>query len=295
MKSPQRQMARALVPAVLGIGLLLRPAHAARPMRIVSAAPSATEILFELGLGNSLVGVTDSCDYPPQAARIGRIGEFNQPNLEKILALNPTLLILVDASPGSAAQALERAGIRVLNLHIKNFSQLYDGILGIGRATESEARAQALVFRLRDELAAVAARFQTIPPAKLPRVFVEIWPVPLTSAGGASFLSEVIARAGGVSVTRDLSQDYPQINPEDVIHWNPDFILLTTMRPSSRALGELQNRIGWKQIRAVRSHQIIYGISPDYLLRPGPRLVLGIRLLAQRLHPEKEKPDAPQR
>lgn len=280
------RLVRISLGVILSVGWF-SPAWGAKPLRIVSAAPSVTEILFELNQGNNLVGVTDSCDYPSQVTRIAHIGKFNQPNLEKILSLQPTVLITADANLGAAGGTLEKAGIQVLGLHIKNFAQLFEGIEQIGKATGSEAQARALVTRLQGELAAVSATFQNQPRAQRPLVFVELWSSPLTSAGQASFLNEVIDRAGGVSVTRGLTQDYPTVNPEDVIDWNPDYILLCSMQPSSQALHEMENRIGWRQIKAVKNHRIIYGISSDYLLRPGPRLVLGVKLLAQRLQAGK--------
>jgi adenosylcobinamide-phosphate synthase len=271
---------------IFGLGLR---AYAAKPLRIVSAAPSVTEILFELGMGNSLVGVTTSCDYPEQAKHIERIGQFNQPNMEKILSLSPTLLIAANANLGAAEDTLKQAGIQVINVKIGNFNQLFAGILQIGQAAGAEARAQALVARLQNELASVAGTYQSIPQTQRPKVFVELWYNPLTTAGGSAFLNEVIARAGGINAAQAIRNDYPQVNPEDVMAWNPDVILIARMLPSQQALQEIRNRIGWDQIRAVQQDRIITGISSDYLLRPGPRLVLGVRQLTEALYVREGK------
>ncbi len=275
----------------LSLGLLVT-AQAAQPLRIVSAAPSVTEILFELGLGNSLVGVTSSCNFPKAAKRIEPIGPFNQPNMEKILALSPTLLIAANASLGSAESTLNQAGITVLNIKIGNFDELFAGILQIGQATGTRTRAQALVDRLQSDLRATAQIYAHVPVAQRPKVFVELWYNPLTTAGGSTFLNEVIARAGGNNAAAAITQEYPQVNPEDVIAWNPDVILIARMLPTTQALDEIKHRIGWNAIRAVQQNRMITGISSDYLLRPGPRLVIGVRELAEALYPDKGTPHA---
>jgi len=221
------------------------PASAGK-LRIVSVAPSVTEMLFALGLGDSIVGATDYCDYPARARQIERVGGLGSPNVEKLLALSPDLVIATDFEHKYVPKLLQQAGIK-------------------------SAPAQD---RRR-------------------RVFVEISNDPIITAGAGSFVDELITRAGGVNVAGGLSQAYPIINPEMVIEWNPDVIIICYMSQGGQGAGALARRIGWGDIAAVRQGRIIRDISNDLLLRPGPRLIEGVEVLARRLYKDQARPVAP--
>ena len=137
-----------------------------RPMngklRIVSLAPSVTEILFALALGDSLVGATDHCDYPPEAKSIERVGGFGTPNVEKLLALSPDLVIAAGFEREEVADVLRRSGIRVLDVRIRNFEELFDAIRQIGEAVDRFQQAEGIVARMRAELEAVTAQNGTM-------------------------------------------------------------------------------------------------------------------------------------
>jgi iron complex transport system substrate-binding protein len=253
-------------------------------LRIVSLAPSATEILFALGLQDSIVGVTDRCDYPPEAKNIERVGGLGAPNIEKLLAIRPDLVIATGLEPGNASWALRQSGIRLLELKVRNFQEMFGAFREIGRAVGKPERASQVVAAMEADLEAVTKQYNEIPLEQRPRVFVEIWHHPITTAGGASFLDEVVTRAGGTNVAHDLRQPYPRVNPEQVIQWNPDVILLCYMDAQAVKVNFLADRIGWSGIAAVRSGRIIADISPDLLLRPGPRLIQGVKALAERLY-----------
>ncbi len=253
-------------------------------LRIVSLAPSVTEILFALATGDSLVGATDHCDYPSEAMSIERVGGFGTPNVEKLLALSPDLVIASGFEREEVADELRRSGIRVLDVRIRNFEELFDAIRKIGKAVDRFHQAEGVVARMRGELEAVTARNGTIPRGRHPKVFVEIDNHPLTTAGGNSFLDDLIVRAGGVNVAHEIPQAYCSINPEKVIEWNPDIIIVAQMgRPGDAAL-QLSRRIGWADIAAVKNGRVIADIHPDLLFRPGPRLIGGVQALAVRLH-----------
>jgi iron complex transport system substrate-binding protein len=263
-------------------------------MRIISLNPNITEILFELGLGDRIVGAADYSDYPPEARRIPRVGGLGNPNIETLLALQPTLVIATNLDAYDGIRRLQASGVRLLQVPVTRVAQLFTAIRRIGEATGTGDRADALVARLRAELEDVARTWHDVPPAERPRVFLEIWKDPLGTAGGPSFLSDVIERAGGVNVAAALEQSYPIINPETVVAWNPDVIVLGYMTRKGAAR-EVAGRIGWDRIAAVRSGRIVTDIHPDLLLRPGPRIVRGIRLLAERLYPDADtdEPDRP--
>lgn len=251
--------------------------------RIVSLAPSVTEMLFALGVGGYTVGVTDRCDYPPEARDIESIGAFGAPSIEKLLALSPDLIIGTGLQHRDVTTALRRSGIRVLWIETTNFSEMFEALRVIGKEVGQPRRAEEVVAAMQTELQALAERYRDIPVGQRPRVFVELWNDPITTAGKRSFVDELITSAGGVNVAHELDSAYPVVSPEQVIEWNPDVILLGYM--NQRAPKKtLAKRIGWGDVEAVRSGNLINDISSDVLLRPGPRLIQGAKALSQRLH-----------
>ena len=282
--------------AVLFLGLCARVApadgeRARKPaQRIVSLAPSVTEMLFGLGVGDRIIGATDHCDFPPEAKKIPRVGGLGQPNVEKLFSLAPDIVIATDLDRKDLAEALRRAGIQTLELKIGNFAELFDAERKVGDAVGEPERAARQVREMQTQLDHAAKLYAGVPRDRLPKVFVEVWSDPLITAGGTSFLDDVIARAGGVNAAHNIERDYPTINPEKVVEWDPDVILLCYMTESNNAATQIAGRIGWSGIKAVRERRVIADISPDAFLRPGPRLVAGVRLLAARLHPPQAGP-----
>ena len=256
----------------------------ATQMRIVSLAPSLTEILFVLDLADRVVGVTDRCDYPAQVKNIECVGGFAKPNIEKLLALHPDLVVATDFKNNDVAELLSKSGIKVLDLRIRNFQEMFEAFQKIGQATARQQRAEKIVDAMQDELKAIAESFKKIQPSQRPKVFVEIWYDPITTTGQASFIDEVITRAGGVNVAGNISQAHPRVSPEKVIAWNPDVILLCYMSQEKPPASQLAARIGWTDISAVREGRIINDIPTDLILRPGPRLIEGVKLLAQHFY-----------
>jgi iron complex transport system substrate-binding protein len=241
-------------------------------------------MVFLLGLDDALVGVTDACNHPPAAKRVPIVGSFGRPNVEVLLAARPSLVVTSGLRPGPATEALRNSGARILDLEMHSFDDLFAGLRRLGAAAGAPEKGRAAASRLAAALEAASGRFATLPEARRPRVFVEIGEAPLTTAGGPSFINEVIRRAGGVNVARKLARAYVHVNPEMVVAWDPDVILLGRMAPHDAAREALARRIGWGKVAAVRNGRVIGDIHPDLLLRPGPRLVEGVRALAARLH-----------
>ena len=196
----------------------LQPRHPANrtingKLRIVSLAPSVTEILFTLAMGDSFVGATDHCDYPPEAVSIEPVGGFGAPNVEKLLALNPDLVIAAGFEREEVAEVLRQSGIRVLDVRIRNFEELFDAIRQIGEAVDRFQQAEGVVAQMQAELEAVTAQNGTTPRGQRPKVFVEIGDHPLMTAGGTSFLDDLIVRAGGVNVATRFPRHIPASTP----------------------------------------------------------------------------------
>jgi len=251
-------------------------------LRIVSLAPNVTEILFALDLADCVVGVTNCCDWPAEAKSIECIGGFGAPNIERLLALRPSLVIAAGFERGDTAEMISKSGIKVLDLWIYSFEELFEAVRKIGKATGKLQEAEEMIVSMQAELNAIAERFERIKPSQRPKVFVEMWYNPLTTAGKRSFIDEVITKAGGVNVAHNINQHYPHVNPEKVIEWNPDVIILCYMGREGPTAARLADRIGWSDVSAVKQGRIIDNISPDLILRPGPRLVKGVKILAQR-------------
>ena len=188
-----------------------------------------------------------------------------------------------------AAEALRQSGIRVLDVRIRNFEELFDAIRQIGKAVDRLPQAEGVVAQMRAELKSVAAENDAASRQQRPKVFVEIGDHPLMTAGGSSFLDDLIARAGGVNVAHEISEAYTTINPEKVVEWNPDIIIVTRMGQPGDAAVQLSRRIGWADISAVKNKRVIDDINSDLLFRPGPRLIDGVKALAVRLHKPEGK------
>jgi iron complex transport system substrate-binding protein len=170
---------------------------------------------------------------------------------------------------------------------IASFPELFDAIRQIGEATGRTSEAQKLVDDIKSKLDAVATRFGRIDDARRARVFVEIEESPLMTAGAGSFIDDLIRRAGGTNVAHETSTAYPRINPEQVIAWNPEVILVAHNEQPGAAAERLAGHIGWSDLAAVRNRRIIDDIDADLLFRPGPRLAEGVDALARRLHPKQ--------
>ncbi len=253
-------------------------------LRIVSLSPNMTEMLFALNLQGSIVGVSNRCDYPPEAKNIESVGGFGVPSIEKLLSLKPDLIITADFERADDAKILRKSGIEVLELKINNFQEMFGAMREIGRATKKLRQAEEIITAMQKELEAVTRQYSGIVHEQLPRVFVELWYDPITTTGATSFIDELITRAGGINVAGEINQTYPHINPEKVIEWNPDVIVLCYMAQESHQASQISSRIGWAEISAVKNGRIIDDIPGDCILRPGPRLVEGVKALAQRLH-----------
>jgi iron complex transport system substrate-binding protein len=258
-------------------------------MRIVSLAPNVTEILFALGLGDNIIGATDQCNYPPAARSIPRVSGFGTPNIENLIALSPDLVISCGLEKPEVLNMLQQSGIRAVNVQpsgfIASFPELYDAIRKVGDVTGRADEARAVVAKMQSELDAVAARMSKIDEAKRTQVFVEIEASPLMTAGAGSFIDDMITRAGGRNVAHEIHDAYPRIDPEQVIAWNPELILVAHGGAPGEAAKRLTEHIGWSNVAAVRRRRIIDDIDPDLLFRPGPRLPDGVKVLAEKMHP----------
>lgn len=255
--------------------------------RYVSLAPSSTEILFALGLDKEIVGVSSYCDYPAQARLKEIVGTFSQPNIEKIVSLKPNIVFCAGIEQAPVAAQLKRLGIKVAAHEPKNIKELLDSIREIGNLSARQAQAEELVKKMSATIQDVSRKTMTIPLEQRPWVFVEYWNNPLMTAGPGSFIDELITLAGGRNIAYDAPRAYCNFSPEEVLSRNPDCIILAYMAGGDAAT-TLTHRFGWSALSAVKNKRVYSDINPDLLLRPGPRIVEGLRQVYIRLHPQEK-------
>ncbi len=278
------------------------------PKRIVSLSPSNTEILFAVGAGPNIVGVTDYCDYPPeidsliQNGQITRVGGYWDPSILTIVELKPDLVIVSTAKctvktnrcktqctrrcelTTKNAQQLESMGINVLTLAPHSLGDIFDQIQLVGNATGNTDNARVLVDNLRQRTEAVTKKVQTL--SSRPKVYFEVWNQPYISVNSKTWIGNLIRLAGGTNIFADATSEWPMIGPEEIIEQDPDVMVFPVI-PNVPRFWEnfeaIKKRVGWNEISAVKNGRL-YELSRDCVSRPGPRLVDSLELLAGMIH-----------
>ncbi len=249
------------------------------PKRIVSLAPNLTEILFAIGAGSKVVGVSNYSNYPKQTASIPKVGGFFNPSIEKIFALNPQVVLVARGTPIAVINKLSSLRIKVFASDPKTIPDIYNLILNVGKITGNVKESVALVNKLKSEENSVEEKVKKIPESKRLKVYVEIWNNPKMSAGKGTFIDSLIREAGGINIAEKAKGDWPVMSDETIIKENPDvIILLYNGDPKKIAL-----RPGWSSINAVKNHRI-YVENPDIFERPGPRIIQALEKLYEILY-----------
>jgi iron complex transport system substrate-binding protein len=265
-----------------------------QPARIVSAAPSTTEILFALGLGDRVVGVTTFCDYPEAAKSKPKIGGL-RPNLEAVVAQQPDLVLGVRGTPDDLIAALETQQIPVAILNPSDFAGVLANIRAVGQMTDTAAAAAQLVETMQQRWDAVAAKAKTA--TTRPRVLYEIDasdPAAISAAGAGTFIDAMITAAAGANVVAALApgQQYPKLSAEAVLTANLDLIILGDAQFGQSA-ETVARRPGWSTLSAVQRGAIAGIADSNLTSRAGPRLVDGLEVVAKAIHPELFGPPPP--
>jgi len=248
--------------------------------RVVSIAPANTEIAFALGAGDKVVGVTTYCDYPAEAASIAKIGDFSNPSVEKIVALEPDLVLVAGGIQESFRAKLEKLGIAVYMADPTTLDELYADLQELGDLMGVSANASATVDDMKQQVADVEEK---VAEAETPKVFMEIYGKPLMTAGAGTFIDDLITKAGGVNVGATAGEGFPEYNAEKLIEADP--AVYVAVKGAQSDPGAIAERPGYDQMTAV-TNGAVYVIDDNLVTRPGPRLVLGLQQLAQMIHPE---------
>lgn len=263
------------------------PLPAAAPERIVSMAPNITEILFALGLGGRVVGVTRFCDWPPEARALPKIGGLVDPNVEVVRSLDPDLVIAFRGNPLRLVERIGTLGLPVFVLDIgEGLDALFPLIERIGRVTRTESRAAELVSGLRGRVEAVDAEVRGV--LSRPKVFALLYGQGLWTCGGESYLDDLIARAGGTNVASSLPKKWVLYKRERIIKDDPDvlFILAGSGADFTSGRDRLARMPGMDGVTAIKAGRV-YELDENSASRFGPRLVDVLVRMAALLHPER--------
>ncbi len=237
-------------------------------LKVISLVPSVTETIYLLHADSVLVANTIYGDYPPAARKKPKVGDMLNPKIDKIIKLKPDYIFVTLPMQKFVAQKLEKLGFKVIAVSPESIEGILKTIEIVGKYTHHEARARFVVDSLRAILDSLK---KTVPRKKL-RTYFELSPRPLYTAGGKSFINEVISIAGGVNIFGRLKVPYPVVKQEDVIRADPEIILLSYPHASPAAV---KKRIGWDKITAVRKN-CIFKVNLALFDRPGPRVFKAI-------------------
>jgi iron complex transport system substrate-binding protein len=250
------------------------------PQRIVSLAPSNTEILFALGLGDKVVGVTDWCNYPPEALEKEKVGGYTTPDIEKIVALNPDLILVAHGTPMEVINTMVGLGLTLFGIKTTDLDDLLNDIRRIGEITDKELEAQALTSEMAVEIQAVTNQTEEL--EQRPKVFYIVGHEPsLWTVGSGTFIHELIEKGGGVNICQNIT-GYAEISIEYVLARDPE-IIITSSWPGIYEWAMNSTEL---EVTAARQSGSVYTCDDNLVQRPGPRLVKGLEWFAHFIHPE---------
>jgi iron complex transport system substrate-binding protein len=257
-----------------------------RPQRIVSLSPNLTEIVFALGLGDRVVGVSNNCDWPADAKHKPKMGTFWQPNTEAIIAAKPDLVVCESfLQHKEVAETLKRAGLNVVSLRAESIDELYNAIIQIGSAAGCSDKAEPLAAKIKSELDQIRTKAS---PAKKVKVLWAVQTEPMRVVGVKTFVNEIIDLAGGQNVIAPTGDQYPSVGTETILTSGAEVIIQSAMGTEDIARQQETAEKFWNRfanLPAVKDKKV-YVLEADTVLRLGPRLPDGVMAVAKLLHPE---------
>ncbi|RLC48056.1 MAG: hypothetical protein DRH57_02915 [Candidatus Cloacimonadota bacterium] len=242
--------------------------------KIIVLSPEVAEIVYEIGAKDQVLAVTNECDYPPEIENIPKVGSFSSPDIEKIIALRPKYILGTSLEQAMVFANMKKLHLKCYEFYPQSIDSLYNAIMKIGSLFNKEMESQKLVHQLRMDISSINI------PNYQPRVYIEIYNSPLMTASSESFVGDIISKAGGKNIFNQLPREYCRITAEEIISRNPQVIIITYPNITKN---DVSNRLGWDKIDAVINKQIytVEDINPDFIVRAGPRFVIGVKQLAQ--------------
>jgi len=252
--------------------------------RIVSLMPHGTELMFEVGAGDLLVGAVQYSDYPQAAQKIPRVGGYSGLNIEAIAALNPDLLLSwPDGNAARELQRLKQLGFRLFASDPVGYDNIANNLRRFGKLTGREAQANQVARRFMAEVNALQQQYSQRPALS---VFYQVWYQPLMTQNKDTFISKAIELCGGRNIFADLSIRAPQVSMESVLVANPDVIVASGMGEARPEW--LDDWRDYPHLKAVQSGSLFH-IHPDYFHRPTSRFLVGTRLLCEKMEATRQR------
>lgn len=256
------------------------------PKRIISLAPNITEILFSLGLDEEIVGVSIHCNFPERAKSKVRVGSYISIDFERIVSLNPDLVIATGAgNTRDMVERLRQLGYPTYVIFPKNFDGILRSIDHMGKVVDRQKEAMTIIQEMKTRRQGVIEMTQDLPRTK---VFLQIGEAPLVTVGRGSFADDLIRLAGGENIAGREKGMYPRLGMEEILKRSPEVILISSMNPKGDYQRVIQEWARWKMIPAVKNGRI-HLIDSDLIDRPSPRIIDGLEEVARILHPERFK------
>lgn len=248
------------------------------PERIISLAPSSTEILFAIGVGDKVIGVTDYCNYPKEALTKEKVGGFSNPNVEKIISLKPDLVVLYKSFPKEIFNQLEKnlPNTQFIVLDPKTYEDVMKNILLLGKVFGKEENARKIYNTMLQEWLTVQK--QTVKIKKSPKVLFLLWNDPFISASPGTFIGDLLKKVKAKNIVENLEPEYPVLSVEYILSKDPDFIIIGEM--SGISIESILKHPLLKDTNAVKNKRV-YTINDDLVFRPGPRLSEGLKAIFQ--------------
>lgn len=260
-----------------------------KPECIISLAPAITEVLYALNLEDRLLAVSSACDYPQSALKKPDVGRMDEPNIEKIVALEPDLVITESVTKIEVLKRLTELGIKNIGFKPEGINDTINMIKDISYLTSAPKKGNELAFKMEDEY----LKLKEIVKAKLknqqrPKVFYEVWADPLYTAGKGSFIDSLIYDAGGKNIAREAKGSWPTYSLENLLQADPD-LYLASSQPENKELKlkKLKSRKIYNNLSAFKNDRI-YIIEADLISRPSPRIIEAYQELIKAIFPELE-------
>ncbi|CEO90222.1 ABC transporter substrate-binding protein [Syntrophaceticus schinkii] len=253
------------------------------PERIISLTPNNTEILFALGLGERVVGVTTYCDYPEEVSQKARIGDL-QGNVEEIVALKPDLVVAKAVLNEDIVSKLRKLDVPVLCVDPESIDGVYRSIELIAKVTGTDSNGDKIISEMKAKISDVQQKVAEIPEEERLKVFIEVGNDPLYTAGGDTYVDELVRLAGGINIASDIT-GYQMYSLETVVKCNPDAILAADSYYVD-VKAEINKRPGWDTVKAVQKGHIITDIDTNLVNRAGPRSAMAVETVAKALYPD---------
>jgi len=251
------------------------------PERIVSLSPANTEILYAVGAGDKVVGVTSFCDYPAEVSNAEKIGTFDGPNLELIQKAKPDVVLAGGYIQEDLIASLEKLNIPVVSTEATDFNGIFDSIALIGKLSGNDENAAEVVKGMKDKIAEIQDKVKDKTPKS---VFYVVWTDPLTTAGSGTFINDVIKAAGGTN-TAEKVQNWAKYSMEELIKDNPEYLISSMHATNEGITADFYKESPlFKNLDSVKNNKIYLMSDDNVVSRPGPRIVQAIEEIAKVLH-----------